>query len=89
MKNQLWARELKALRVPSCSKIAAKARLETVLGDSTWRNLDWESQRREGSPANRMATWKENVHLCKAKLKYDKEIVFIFISISSIKYKYF
>jgi len=46
--------------VPSCSKIAAKARLESVLGDSTWRILDWESQRRERSPDNRMATWKES-----------------------------
>jgi hypothetical protein len=63
MKNQIWARELKALRVQypaSCSKIAAKARLESVLGDSTWRILDWESRRRERSPDNRMATWKES-----------------------------
>ena len=46
--------------VPSCSKIATEARLESVLGDSTWRNMDWESRRRERSPANRLATWKEN-----------------------------
>jgi len=46
--------------VPSCSNIAEKARLESVLGDSTWRNLDWESRRRERSPDNRMATWKES-----------------------------
>ena len=46
--------------VPSCSKIATKARFESVLGDSTWRNLDWESRRRERSPYNRMATWRES-----------------------------